>query len=226
MKFPGLASQVNKVFNQVGQGITPGPSDQVQVRPWTFWHRQDISDPDSSLTFFNATRAPHVTNWPSNSGLGSNQAFWLTGASITMEYGWNTAGTAVAANIGQTVAGATQVLTMEFIRGLLQGGNNKLSVGGQEVFDVYGCQNFPSGGGPVADIKFADSDQAAGIMTLMMGNGMAVNTNIWEQTPWYPILPQKEVRWEIDWAHPTDGPGAVVARVELRGLLVSTGFKW
>lgn len=221
--WPNLDDRLASAFEAVGAGQNINVLPDVRARRATYWHRVLVNATATNQTliqlFSNATNTvAGTTNFPQPGFLPTQQPMWLTGVSVEPEPGCTTiAGNGNGAG-GQLVDTAVgdPVANAEEIRALFQTGSLQIKVGDFVVVDNYGLGQFPSAGG-----IYNGAAMGTGGFALMALNGLPTADNMYKCTPWYPILPQKQIAGQLTWNAANTVTTAFVIKVTLHGIQVT-----
>jgi hypothetical protein len=164
-----------------------------------------------SLDFFNVQPAPNVCNLPTTGTLLQDQALALQAIRVTI------------IPTPAVVTGTAAVAVPEACRNLIQNGTFLLRVGDRDVVTsagVIGLDAFPSGGGPSIDAAFAGTGP---FLAYNVVNGLPVASNAWQCSPWFPVLPGRQIAGRVTWpaAYDAGASNVINCRVDLEGVLIT-----
>lgn len=221
--WPGLDDTLAQAFEMVGAGQNINVLPNVRARRATYWHRVMVNATATNQTniplFSNATNTVlGTTNLPQPGFLPTQQPMWLTGVSIEPQPGSITiAGNGNGAGGQMVDAAATDpIANAEEIRALFQTGSFQLKVGDYIVVDNYGLGQFPAAGG-----IFTGAAEFTGGFGFMALNGFPTADNMYKCTPWYPILPQKQIVGQLTWNAANTVTTTFAIKVTLHGIQVT-----
>lgn len=224
---PNLSNDMKAALEAALGGNLPNNLGPIKGRRHVFYHRQAVGAAVlASYAFFNAARARGVSNLPIPQQLPANQAFLITGISVFVTAGVDSA--YAAQTPGKTIATAATptaaVDAAEWLREIHDCGVVSVLVGDFKlVDDIAGLRNFPQGGGVTGGGGAATTVAATNILCNAMTNGAPFNGNRYNLPNPYPWWAGNNLQFEVGFtAAPTPPTGiAAVVTAELDGLWLS-----
>lgn len=224
--WPGLSGNASAAARTLMNGKVPNPSAWFARRK-SFFHRIDYATGgQTSLQLFNVAPSNNVCNLPVQGSLGAETFFRLDSVHVIVQSGITAAATytraANGAQILRGASGASVVTNTEEIRTILEGGSLTIKIGDKNVIDnEYDLTRFPGYNGFKVNSAAATTTSTMEVVSALFNNGCDNPDNCWKLKPYFPVLPQKTIRGELNWQAALAVTTAFVLRVELQGVLLT-----
>ena len=192
-----------------------------QIIDKTWFHRRDVAASGvTRLEFFNQGDADqHRSNWPSSTGLGTNEAAWITGFGIELNIGTDANGAAVANSLmGERAATTGMAADLEAYRQFGDNARVRGTIGSREFVDGLGIWDYPTGRGMVVTPGLASTTASIEHAITPFSNGpIGLPFRSRFEIP-RPLPPQTKIQVQLTWNTAVTLPAACSITCHLYGI--------
>lgn len=227
MPATAISPAIDAAFKAYGNGLVgnaPMPLSpwwpNINARTESYFHRLDVANTTSTLTFFQGSYSDFVTNLPQPGYIPGDHAMWATGLAFTLQRAYNVAGTAQAG--GEPFQTDTDPsLVAADMQALIDHGLVEMRIGTVTILRRFGLFHFPSGGGLSGFASSTNTTTTTVNHGIFATNGNPDQDNKHRFTPPQAIYPNDQIVVTVRWPFTRTLTASYVLQADLEGLVVS-----